>query len=262
MCVIISIYNNQNNRSKNQQLLDNLDHFQRENADGTAFFGWNTAHETKTGYLRSVKPEEGFDKLLERYNIAHFHFRHATQGKINKDNVHFWKYKQWIMAHNGQIFGGAEYQDELSDSNLLFRELAKVGVFEKEKLDINKINKIVSQRYFWGRLIFVNTESKQTYYFGDFYLSVLDYNILIVSTQTLKKDDLILYGMMFQVQSRDIIEAKMEGIFKIDAKQEKLKKYKLNFNEKKYSDPWPEWELNDTPVYNNNYQRSLNWRKI
>lgn len=125
--------------------------------------------------------------------------------------------------------------DIISDSNLLFREFIKNGIFEKDILDINRVNKIVKSKTFWGRLLFINTETKQNYYFGDFFLSALNKNILVVSTKALEKDKVSLYGMEFEGDNKDIIESKIEGIFRIDAKKQEFKKYKLEFNKIDYS---------------------------
>jgi hypothetical protein len=201
--------------------------------------------------------------LLKKYNVGHFHFRNATQGKIDTDNIHFWKYKNWIMAHNGQVY--AEGTELLSDSNILFREFITAGIFEKESLDINRINKIVKTKSFWGRLLFINTETKQSFYFGDFYLSVLDKKILVVSTKELQKDNLSIYGLQFQTQNTDIIEGKMEGIFRIDAKKQEFKKYKLEFNKKEYKEPAENYGgyASDSPYNDLGYyaRSSKKWKK-
>ena len=257
MCVIISIYNNKKSEEKRDFLTNNLSHFNTWNADGTAFFGFDTERETKNGLLRDLKMagKEIFSDLLKKYNVSHFHFRNATQGKVDNENIHFWKYKNWIMAHNGQVY--AEGTELLSDSNLLFRDFINAGVFEKEYLDINRVNKIVKTKSFWGRLLFINTESKQSFYFGDFYLSVLDKKILVVSTTQLKKDKLEIYGLEFQTQASDIIEGKMEGIFRIDAKKQEFKKYKLEFNKKDYSGG----SFNEYDEYNGINRAEKKWKK-
>ncbi len=254
MCVIISIYNNKKNNRKQEFLVENLFKFNAWNGDGTAFYGFDTDKETKNGYMRELKTtgEDIFNDLLEKYNILHFHFRNATQGMINKNNIHFWKFKNWIMAHNGQVWGYDETQDIFSDSQLLFRDLAKAGCFEKDFLDINRINRIVSEKHFWGRLIFINTENKQAYYFGDFYLSVLEKEILIISTAPLKHNDLILYGLQFKTENAEFIEGKIDGIFRIDAKKQATKRYKLPFNQQK--------EENAGGYYDDRYISRQGWR--
>jgi len=253
MCVIISIYNNNKDKTKNDFLEKCLQEYQQGNVDGTAFFGYDSEKELKHGYLRELKPCKNlFGSLLEKYNIGHYHFRQATSGLKNIDNLHLWKYKNWVMAHNGVVYD-EDNGGYLSDSNLFFKGLSKAGCFDKDYLDINKINKIVCKKHFWGRLLFVNTDNKQVYYFGDFILSVVNNDILVVSTKKLASDVLDLYGIRFETQNKDIIQANLDGIFRIDSKKQIVKKYKLEFNKKDYSegyktkyvDPYVNYDLED-----------------
>ena len=233
MCVIISIYNEAENESRKSLLADNLKSFSKQNDDGTAHFGFNANHPEKVRYVRDLKNEtqEGFENILSRYNVNHFHFRSATKSKVSESNVHFWKYKNWVFAHNGIV---SNFENEkTADSLILFRKLISENCFSgKHNINIQKITKIISTLSFWGRLIIINTDSKSAYYFGDYNLYLIDKKIMVISSTELNQSEVKFYGRGFEndSMSENIIHEKIDGIFKINPLKKHFKEYDVDFS--------------------------------
>lgn len=225
-----------------QNLIDNLYHYQVWNGDGTAHYGIDTARKGKMQYRRQLKltGREFITEALSRYNVNHFHFRKATTGKINDKNIHFWKWENWLFAHNGTV-GVADdkgRESEEADSLQLFNYLiAKKAVGKKNNINIKKICDLVGSLSFWGRLILINTETNSTYYFGDYKMYMLGSDILVVSSTDLNFGDIKgLYGIEFETDALPfgVFKKDIDGVFKINPLNRKFKDYDLDFGGRGY----------------------------
>ena len=249
MCVIISIYNEAETDKQKSFLADNLRQFSLTNPDGTAHFGVNTKHREKIRFARELRPsQQVFEEVLSRYNVNHFHFRNATSGKADDNNIHFWKYKNWLFGHNGTV---GEYTNKrFSDSLILFRRLIKEKCFNgKHNIDLVKIAGIIKGISFWGRLIFINTESGSVYYMGDYKLYLIDKNILIVSSAPLNTEaGLSFYGIGFETENpANIIKKDIQGVFKINPFRREFKEYDIDFDGRSYWNnyDWRSYDMSD-----------------
>jgi hypothetical protein len=235
MCVIISIYNESKNDKRKSFLADNLKSFSKYNDDGTARYSFSSVADLPEQYTRDLKTttQKGFESILEKYNINHFHFRNATKSKVKKDNIHFWKWENWLFAHNGIC---SDYENEkTADSYILFKKLiAEKCISGKHNINMQKIAKIVGGLNFWGRLILINTETKSTYYFGDWHLYLIDKNIMVVSTTTIGTGSNSFYGIEFDATNTEVVEKKMDGVFKINPVRKEFKEYDIEFSGKSY----------------------------
>jgi hypothetical protein len=96
MCFNIVIYNP---RNKNlERIFQVINRNSIINNDG--FSIWSNSV-----YLRTLNFNE-FRKAQEqaiRDRIVHIHFRKASSGSVNLDNVHMWKINNYYVSHNGFV---------------------------------------------------------------------------------------------------------------------------------------------------------------
>jgi len=231
MCVIISIYNTKKDEKYNDVLKKNLFHFNTWNGDGKAHYGHGIEKGAKDKFSRQLKVtgEKWIDEVLDN-EVNHIHFRKATHGTVNVENVHFWESEEWIFAHNGMTEVGAQRLGGSSDSKMLFEMLLKSGAIKGQNININRIADIVNGISFWGRLLIINRKTKSAYYFGDYHLYMLGKDMLVVSTQELTLNNgRSIYGIPFDYQSTEILHNKFDGIMKINPIRREHKEYDIEF---------------------------------
>ncbi len=212
-------------------LKKNLFHFQTWNDDGTAHYGHDNEKGGADKFMRQFKMtgQDWLGEAVEK-EINHFHFRKATHGMVNLDNVHFWESDEWIFAHNGITETGATRLSGSSDSKMLFEMLLKNGAIKGQNIDIKRIADIIGEISFWGRLIIINRKTKSAYYFGDYHLYMLGKDILVVSSTELRLDNgRSIYGIPFNYESTDILHNKFSGILKINPIRKEHKEYDIEF---------------------------------
>lgn len=243
MCVILSIHQKEFNKDSQKKIMANIKTFQYQNDDGVGILAFNP---NKRRYFlhRSLKNENGLiAKTLSRYKNVNLHFRHATSGKVNEDNVHFWKNKNWLFAHNGAIGNFAFGKDSpLSDSNLLFRQLVfSKSLKDNHKIKYKRIDKFVKNLDFWGRFIIPNIHTQRIYFFGDFNTHLINDNTLVFASQELSFDDeektKRFAGLTFDKKTasdRTLWKGEREGIFYFDLKSGKTHNISNEFNEISY----------------------------
>ena len=122
------------------------------------------------------------------------HFRIATQGKKELDNVQGWTIDNWTFIHNGSFGGYSEIgkfplQYEKSDSLRFFEELlAKLKKVKsyKDKAVRQAIQDTISgTASFWGRCVLHDRTSDRLFLFGDWHLYALADSHLIISSAKL-----------------------------------------------------------------------------
>ena len=144
MCVILSIY--QKTPIANQALIDKIKSLEKSNSDGIGIVAFNT--KTKTNYIQRNLDIDKIDlsKILSSFDIINIHLRNATAGKISKDNIHFWKYNNWVFSHNGQIFNyeklKTQCSKEMSDSYIFFEKMIEANYMKNSCAE----NKVFSYR--------------------------------------------------------------------------------------------------------------------
>ena len=155
---------------------------------------------------------------IENSKLIHLHYRFATSGKINTDNVHLWEIGGYYVSHNGSINGYGN--TEVSDSLEWFTENEEN--IEKEDLDALANS---SSRGAWGVFllskkdlskIIVGSVGKQLQVF------LLD-DILVLSSATLdyrsaimKIDTIDVYGFSFTITRKITSLPKPKKILKTD----------------------------------------------
>jgi hypothetical protein len=128
----------------------------------------------------------------------------------------------------------------ISDSQLFFREVIKKGYLKDTKLKVKKIKKLASDLSFWGRAVFFNKLTKQTMYFGDFYVYVIKGRAIVVSTAPI---DFKIYhnvwGLRF-IEDKPVFEREVDGVFCIDAQKQRYEYFmpfvKIGEGGTRYSD--------------------------
>jgi len=122
-------------------------------------------------YVRTLSIRQALATLvtLPPFTLLHIHFRAATSGRIDVDNVHGWKIGEFVVSHNGSVI---EYLHSgvKSDSRMLVEDDVE---FRKAVLGRKweDVAKIVEDRRFYGVMfltspteVYVIARCKSFYY--------------------------------------------------------------------------------------------------
>jgi predicted glutamine amidotransferase len=235
MCVILSVY--QKTPKVNLALLQKIYELAINNPDGIGIVAFNTNNEKNLVQRRLKIENTELAEILNSYQVVNIHLRNSTAGVIAKKNVHFWRYDNWLFAHNGQVWNYEKYKskcdEKMCDSFVLFEKLLTDGCLtEKNTINFQKMEKSIDEISFWGRFLITNLATKRNYYFGDFKAIMFDQNTLIISTQSLNFGMTInLMGIEFKTEIQKTLEQDMDGIFWFSPKKNKIFFQSHEFNE-------------------------------
>jgi len=231
MCIILSVYNDgKPEKEVVKRIKDIIIEESRFNGDGISILTINPDKPEKR--LKKLKlPEKAIDKLLSENHNINFHLRNATTGKINTDNLHFWRYEDWYFGHNGMIAKYNFGKDAEKCDSLKFFEglLGEKLIGDNGNINYKKIKKFSKTLGLWGRFILVNAKFKKVYYFGDwkvYFLKGEKSKSLVISSKDLGfEKEQSFYGFEFQGKDDNVLEDDFEGILVMDVKK-KLHKIK------------------------------------
>ena len=202
----------------------------RENPDGSFIQSENVPLRTldKSLAIKTIA-DMPFDNVL-------LHFRTATTGKVNLDNIHGWEQDSFQFLHNGWIsdyspkatsnfgYGTATTtlakDAEHTDSYLLFMDLVK-AINDRGRSDkkiIKSIKKVIKNCSFYGRAILVDKLQDKAFLFGDWYSYLADDSYLIVSSHDINLEqeyEVKSHGLRFEYSSKALLENEFEGIILI-----------------------------------------------
>lgn len=97
--------------------------------------------------LRTLNKKEFINFVLRNREkimnskIVHIHYRNATSGTVNLNNVHLWKFKNYYCSQFGTSDGGNE---EKSDSLQLFENLQNL------EINLKNVKKLVEEKGKYG----------------------------------------------------------------------------------------------------------------
>jgi len=227
MCFVASIYQEGQREEKMLDVLaEALQTQLYDNPDGFALIGMDVG-KNKMEIVKGLEIcDDRTKEMLERYDVLHLHFRKSTSGKIAEDNIHFWNYENWFMAHNG-MFSYVEYEDKvMCDSLLFFKDLAMKRLLLKKKIRIQKVRKMI-EKTAWGRFIFVNKKYQTVYYFGDFNVQLMmggKGQTVIVSSKALKLlPKVFCWGLSFvDTQEVKVLAGEIDGIFRMNLRSKRM----------------------------------------
>ena len=89
MCVIISVY--QKNKKIENTIIDKVVELKQHNSDGIGIVSFDIDNKEWSNEREMNMSKETITKIFQDNNIINIHLRASTAGKINKNNVHFWK---------------------------------------------------------------------------------------------------------------------------------------------------------------------------
>lgn len=215
MCVILSIYKDKGFTDKTKEKLANkIERLAISNPNGFSIVAMNYDDQKKMTKRLLRFDKKVLENALEKFDNVNIHLRFATSGRKDNANLHFWQYNNWHFAHNGTIpkLPGNKI---FCDSNLFFKELCKQNIFRGQKyLKLAKIEKLADQKNLWGRLIFVNTNSKKIFFFGDYKSQLIENECLIISSVDLEMTKTIDFlGMHFNHPTTAKMTKELDGIF-------------------------------------------------
>ena len=219
--------NNNRNLTTESKLRNVALHMLRQNPHGSFIQDSSKSVRTlDTKEAEAALVQANFDNLM-------LHFRYATVGKKDINNVHGWQAGNYQFLHNGGIneynysppsqnYGYQTqvqtYEQEHSDSKLLFDdlrlEIAKKG--DKHDKDvIEAIKQIINNVTFWGRAILVDTVKDIAYLFGDWYVYMCDDSYIIFSSADINVEQeyyLKSHGVRFEYSEKPLKEMTFDGI--------------------------------------------------
>ena len=198
------------------------------NANPDGFFIQNNGEEptrtlNKNLAIKTIK-EMPFDNCI-------MHFRMATVGVKNVENIHGWEASGFQFLHNGMIrdydyspktevgFTAKKetYVQEHSDSKLLFDalllEITKQG--NSDKKIIKAIKKVINNCEFWGRAVLIDKAQDKAFLFGDWHAYLCDNSYLIFSSTdiNLEQDYAVkTHGVTFEYSTKPLLESEFDGI--------------------------------------------------
>lgn len=165
----------------------------KTNPDGFFFVNSKSA-------IRTMEDKEAL-KTLDEMAINNFicHFRIATEGKANVNNVHGWTKDGWTFVHNGSFGGYTETGEngkhiykgeyEYSDSRRFFMDLMKKlkGIkSEKDKPVRQAIQATVYlTSYFNGRCALYHAPTDRLFLFGDWQVYTIENSHFILSSASI-----------------------------------------------------------------------------
>jgi len=179
-------------------------------------------------FIRTLDEKEAL-KTIKSLNstYVHLHLRAATSGKVNVENVHGWRFEDYLVSHNG-YYGEKTYSkiDDNSDSFNMFNDI------DYSTIDtiIQSINKIKYNIY---GVIFMTSPST-------IIAAGIDKAVRVYKTKDnlyLANTDLDLtenfFGLSFDVYNTSFIDGVL--VFAVDGEDVKLvRKEKISVGEKYY----------------------------
>lgn len=160
------------------------------------------------------------------------HFRMATVGKKNIENVHGWENEGFQFLHNGMIRdydyspkieieytapNKETYIQEHSDSKLLFDalllEITKQG--NSDKKIIKAIKKVVNNCEFWGRAVLIDKTQDKAFLFGDWHVYLIENSYLLFSSADINIEQNYMvksHGISFEYSTKPLLESEFDGI--------------------------------------------------
>jgi hypothetical protein len=218
MCYIALVKNNPSGQAGKailNKIADKLD----MNDDGAFVGSLSVAESLRT--LDNKLAEETIKNMAVDNLLVHF--RMATTGAINVDNVQGWEFGGWTCVHNGTVGGynsGGLLEVE-SDSLKFFKKLCGKLPSDLDSKRIKKaIRKICYDERFNGRAILYNRLLDIAVIFGDWHLYEYGGAVIFSSgylydlgQKLLKKHN----GFLFEyAEGLPLGESKIDGIYIMD----------------------------------------------
>jgi predicted glutamine amidotransferase len=246
MCVILSIFQKEKNKKLVEKIVSGIENLKEINKDGVGVVAFSFANSTKTFFKRKkeIKEKELFE-ILRSCDIVNVHLRQATTGKIDEDNVHFWRYSDWFFAHNG-IVSEFAFQKQHCDSLLFFDALIKKGAIQRKgRINFLKIKELVEKFRLFGRFVLIDNNLKRIYYFGDFRATLLNKKNLIIASKSFDiQDDFSFYGLNFKNKINKT-EQEVSGIFYFDIPKKNFVFIEKDFLKNSYNNYYSNYWLNN-----------------
>ena len=221
MCFILTAIKLSEDKNVEQAILDVMKEAQGRNANGTGAVAYRLDSRQKPVIRRDMLATTAeMANDLRVFDVVSYHFRMATIGTVNLENVHFWKKGDWAFAHNGQIYD-VGYNGK-SDSLAFFEQLIKNNYLGKNgKVKFEKIKEFTNTFNFWGRFIVINLKSKRIYFFGDFQFYLLNRAYMVITSAISDFEGKIwVNGIDFEVEGGiEVLEKEVEGVYMLDPKK-------------------------------------------
>ena len=126
------------------------------NPDGFGFFNEKGKVFKQSTQLTDTHMNEILTKYVgSRFVIAHV--RNATSGIVGKNDTHPFRYKNYLLVHNGILYNN---HDTGTDSEKLLKDI----VNNKNKTIIGKIKNVVNKTRGFLSVFLYNTKTKKLYY--------------------------------------------------------------------------------------------------
>jgi len=183
-------------------------------------------------YLRTLNLKEFLEiqSKAEKSEIVHIHFRKASAGAINHDNVHMWKIGDYYVSHNGFVGKYSQYPNlykyfhwydnvfyvasESDTYQLVHEEMFKEFLEKKNWKELYSYLRVVED--FYG-VMFLTNENEMIGIGMRKQIHVTYYkDILMFSNQSLPIKSIKKLGIRFKVHST------YEGIIKYDFEKSKF----------------------------------------
>ena len=202
------------------------------NGDGSGLVAYNK-YGNQSIFMRSLKIGRRIIEQASTNPLSIVHLRSATTGDVTKENVHMWKKRGWVFAHNGTLTGlGTK---EFSDSHIFFEMLLDQKILQAKDIDIIAVEALAKQFHLWGRFTLVNEATKTMYLFGSWDVIHYDDVCYITSANIKLITPTYLHGIRFIQDASGMLEAKLDGVYKMDMKTLELECLKTSFNTYSYT---------------------------
>ncbi len=234
MCFILTAIKIEENDLARQGIFQVLKEEQIGNPHGTGALCFNKDNNRVTHEKTMHSDWDTMKANVDNFDIINYHFRLATIGEKNVENVHFWKHGDWYFAHNG-IIGGLGTAQE-SDSLIFFKELVRQKLLQKNgNVKCTEVKAYANTLNFGGRFLLVNTKTKNMYFFGDWNVCLLNKSYLAITSSSASFD--IKYTILGLEFDQDIeiekMEATMDGVWMYESKTKEFKQIFYSFKEYK-----------------------------
>ena len=167
------------------------------------------------------------------FDNAIMHFRMATVGKKNVENVHGWEQAGFQFLHNGIVsdyspkrtagynFNTTETNPGLNwehtDSYMLFQDLLKkiAEYGNSDKKIIKAIKYTINNLEFWGRAVLIDKAQDKAFIFGDWHTYIIDKSYLLFSSTDINVgQDYVVksHGVSFEYSTKPLLESEFDGV--------------------------------------------------
>lgn len=255
MCYILTAIKLKESQEAKDVILNVLAEQQVGNSHGSASVAFNFDKRVPS-IVRAM--EIDIENMIETVesDVFSYHFRLATIGGKTVNNVHYWKKGNWAFAHNGQIHGLTNEDDD-SDSLTFFKNIVSKGYLTKgNKAKCAKIKEYTNKVNFWGRYIIVNLKTKNVYFFGDFETYLVENSYLVITSVTTSfEKNINILGLPFGGDDEvKALASEIDGVWMFDYK---MRRFMQVFETlKDYTTPY---KGTGTAVAK---QDDLGWRKV